>query len=388
MVSFSSSQENVLIGIAITFSTFSFIASSSVAFTFHKFRELQSFEYNIVLWAVLANLGADISVFLGNPDDGSFLCGLQGFTHTYFNLVSIFCIVSICHIMRLKFVSFDQHFERHHREYTAFAIGLPLVLAILPLTTSSYGDAGGWCGINQTTEIADMDSLWRLLVYYLPIFSAFIYALVTVTSVATSIALTIRSSSQRNSFSRGENENDDEDDEESSLLSEASYGSTGSSGSRGSSFFLDPNYLITSRKLWAYPALLLFCFGPTFLIGVIWLFEPTLNVYGLYLLQYLCSCLFGVGLALVLGVTPRVRALWARHLERYPHDWSAIVFSILCCAEKDEQALFFDDRMNPQRGSESRRRKKKSSSKKKSRDEQEAEEDLFSDPEDSGMFFS
>ena len=130
-----------------------------------------------------------------------------------------------------------------------------------------------------------MDSLWRLICYYIPIFICVLYAFVTVLDVIVSIRSVHLSASSSSSSSKDEPKDTDQQPSPT----------TSSSPPPPSSSDISSN-ISSNRRLWMYPSLLLFSFGPTFLVGIVWLISPSNNVYFLFLLQYITSSLFGVGL--------------------------------------------------------------------------------------------
>ena len=135
------------------------------------------------------------------------------------------------------------------------------------------------------SNCSDMDSLWRLICYYIPIFICVLYAFVTVLDVIVSIrSVHLSAASSSSSSSKDESKDD-----------QPSPTTTSSSPPPPSSSDISSN-ISSNRRLWMYPSLLLFSFGPTFLVGIVWLISPRNNVYVLFLLQYVTSSLFGVGL--------------------------------------------------------------------------------------------
>ena len=55
-------------------------------------------------------------------------------------------------------------------KYGVIAFGVSGIAALLPLTTSSYGSAGGWCWITSTgNSVLNKGNLWRFVLFYLPL---------------------------------------------------------------------------------------------------------------------------------------------------------------------------------------------------------------------------
>ena len=88
--------------------------------------------------------------------------------------------------------------------FMLFCFGVPFIFTLLPLTTSSYGNAGAWCWITTPVEhgghqgfmsILSKGNIWRLVLFYLPLwtaifFNTFVYAIVnrTLTRIANTQA--------------------------------------------------------------------------------------------------------------------------------------------------------------------------------------------------------
>lgn len=74
---------------------------------------------------------------------------MQGFLQQWFQLSTIFWTVAIAYML-FKTVLRQQTTKDEFRYSLLLCWGVPLVLACLPFSTDSYGDAGAWCWIKTT----------------------------------------------------------------------------------------------------------------------------------------------------------------------------------------------------------------------------------------------
>lgn len=113
------------------------------------------------------------------------LCNLQALLLSYFGLASMMWSVSIAFTLHMAFLrdapgwsSNEVHLK--NRKYQVLCFGLPCVLTLLPLFSSSYGDTGGWCWIHDDDSIS---IVWRFLQFYIPLWAAISYNIFVYTKV-------------------------------------------------------------------------------------------------------------------------------------------------------------------------------------------------------------
>jgi len=116
--------------------------------------------------------GADTHV-----GSGEGLCLVQSLLIAYFQLASFLWSVSIAFTLHMAFLkekhSFSpQHIGAHEKYYHLVCWGAPFFLSLLPFTTDSYGDTGGWCWIK--TELGK-DSIWRFIQFYIWLWIGIVY---------------------------------------------------------------------------------------------------------------------------------------------------------------------------------------------------------------------
>jgi len=171
-MTFSSQQDSVLTWLNFTFALFSLLGSSFIMFMYWKCAELRNFAFKMVFWIAFSDFFYAIGDMMLDSPSGSFACYLQALLISYFELSSMLWTVAIAFTLHITILRKDPNFlldvEGSARKYALFCWGIPLVLAILPLTTSSYGDSGGWCWISTDASYA-AGTAWRFVQFYGPL---------------------------------------------------------------------------------------------------------------------------------------------------------------------------------------------------------------------------
>ena len=168
---FSNVQLNVLFAVSTTLSIFSLFGSFLIVFSYYKFDKLRKFSFKLVSYMSIADTFSCIAFFFGNPADGSTLCSLQGFCIQLFQLSSILWTTAIATTLFRAVVKRAGSKELMMR-FHGLCTGLPLLFAFLPLFTSSYGNTMAWCWIFVEEESPTIGQVWRLMLFYLPLWLA------------------------------------------------------------------------------------------------------------------------------------------------------------------------------------------------------------------------
>ena len=134
--------------------------------------------FRVVINLLTADMGANISYFLGNPEHGSGLCTFQGFWQQFCELAALlWTLVIVWTLYRaivLRVVIQESDYDLSMRWYCACTWGLSFVIALLPLSTSSYGSSGSWCWIKskEKDDITTTETtVWRFCIYYGPLWA-------------------------------------------------------------------------------------------------------------------------------------------------------------------------------------------------------------------------
>lgn len=141
----------------------------------------------------VSDLGYSIGAFFGDPDDDSSLCTTQAIMISFFELSSVLWTTMIAFTLTTLIKDQTKDVTQLIGRMHAFCWGVPLLLALLPLTTSSYGDSGGWCWI-RTSE---WGSFWRFLQFYVPLWLAFGYNSIVYFRVQPRIQELLRAAQQQ-----------------------------------------------------------------------------------------------------------------------------------------------------------------------------------------------
>jgi hypothetical protein len=136
----------------------------------------------MICMVAIADLIASISFSFGATlVNNSAMCQAQGFLIEWFMLSSVFwtfCISAFCYTC-IASLNSVHHLNYLQKFYHAFAWGVPLILAILPMTFNSIFQSGP--GYNNSTLwcwIAPAYQQWRMWIFYVPLWALFILTVV------------------------------------------------------------------------------------------------------------------------------------------------------------------------------------------------------------------
>jgi len=102
---------------------------------------------------------------MGDPRDGSALCTTQGAFQQFFQLAVFFWATIIAVTLYTKLVL--RHQDVEFWKLLSIGYGAPLFFTLLPFTTMSYGQTGGWCWIEaEASSDYDAGTMWRFLTFY------------------------------------------------------------------------------------------------------------------------------------------------------------------------------------------------------------------------------
>lgn len=170
---FSSYNIEVLGLIMISISSLSFLGGLFVVTSFLSFDRLRSkFAFEQVANMALADMGASFTYFLGAPRGE--LCRAQAVLQQTFELSSVLWATVIATTLSLA-IRHREGIEPKvwRRRIYAYAWVLPFIIALLPLTTRSYGSAGAWCWIRARPRY--QSHAWRFSIFYAPVWLAMLY---------------------------------------------------------------------------------------------------------------------------------------------------------------------------------------------------------------------
>ena len=145
---YSSQQENVLVIINVICSALSFCGALFILFNYFMFDEFkQNFAFKLIFCVAIGDLVTSLGNFFGNPEDIDGLCIFQGILAEAGALTSILWVTAISLSIWLvisRETPPTQEDTMRWLKYMHIVIwSIITFCTILPLTTNSYGPAGG-----------------------------------------------------------------------------------------------------------------------------------------------------------------------------------------------------------------------------------------------------
>ena len=133
------------------------------------FPELRNLRYvELVLYVTINDLFASTGIALGPTQNGSFGCWYQGITTNFNYLAAIFWTVIITYQVWL--VVFKGIIIKDLTYAHAICWGIPLIVTLLPLSTSTYAnpdDEADWCFVAETSYSPNWSQLfWFIAAFY------------------------------------------------------------------------------------------------------------------------------------------------------------------------------------------------------------------------------
>jgi hypothetical protein len=147
----------------------SLVAASAIMFTILRVQLFHKLFVKIIFFISLSDFFSSLALLFGGARTESAECYLQGITSNYFVLASFCWSAVIC--LQVHSVVIYGKVQNYMNVFYLFCWGFPLVVTLLPISTSTYGnDEGtpGWCFVanghnNPTWTLV----LWFLLGFYL-----------------------------------------------------------------------------------------------------------------------------------------------------------------------------------------------------------------------------
>lgn len=268
MGSFSSFQDSQLNTIAIVVSCFSLLGSCFVMVCFVAIPRLRNFGFKLVFMLACSEAFYSIAYLMGSPEAESFLCKLQALMLSFFSLSSLLWTSAISYTL-VRSVTQPRRIGIHLKEpsFHIVAWGIPLILALLPMLTESYGKQDAhFCWIKNE----GIDNFWRFFQFYVPLFACIVYNALCYQKASKTVhhAQVVNAMDQTN----------------------------------------EPKIETPRRRsLLLYPLVLVVCWIFALCNRIQNLLNPTSPQFWLYLLQIVFSCLQGLLHAIVYTSTPAVR---------------------------------------------------------------------------------
>jgi hypothetical protein len=273
---FTDTEIDTLLVFSTGLSIISFIGLSFIILSYYLFPNLRKFSFKLVLFMSISDVGVCITYLMGNPRNDTGLCTIQGLLMQFFQISSTLWSTAIA-LTLYRAVVKRKDSDNLMPYFHAFCYGVPFLFCFLPLFTESYGNTGAWCWITAE-EGDDAGSIWRLFIFYLPLWAAISFN-------AYTYFVTIRSMS--NLFK-----------------------------SRGEESAMPAKYKKLIQRLALYPLILVGCWFFATINRIHNFFAPEDPIFWLFFLQVVGQSLQGSLNALAYGLNPNVRDSWVDKLNK------------------------------------------------------------------------
>ena len=156
------------------------LCSSIIVFSFFRFRLLKTKSGILIVMLAVCDIGSNISDLFGAGNTtGSAACTVQGMWSQTFDMASIFYSFLISYVLWWNIVQISSNGKKpllssslRNMQIAIWVVAFGL--ALLPLTTDSYGDAGPWCWIKASGDKVVEGNIWRFSIFYIPLWIVFI----------------------------------------------------------------------------------------------------------------------------------------------------------------------------------------------------------------------
>ncbi|CAM9692271.1 unnamed protein product [Ascophyllum nodosum] len=281
----TSSQQKALLAVAQTCASLSFLGSAFIVTCWLRYQHLRKLSFTLVLWLAVADIGTDITYFMGDPSKpelNNSACTAQASLQQFFQMSQILWTVAIASVLYNVTVNLRIYHDGEEkalmRRFHVFVWGGALVSMLLPFTSNSYGPAGPWCWIKMYPPRVGI--MWRYVVLYVPLWVAILY----------NIRVYVRILQVLRRFSAGI---------DGVGASGASVGPSAEQHARMAKFM--------QRLLW-YPAVLIIAWTFATINRIYDIFHPSNPIFGLFFMHQMLLSLQGLMNAVVYGSTDSVRS--------------------------------------------------------------------------------
>ena len=167
----SEDQEMLVYDARLVCSSLSIVGALFVMVVYFSLSKLRSlFAFRLIMYLSSCDLLFSAAMLLGPLTGSSSLCKVQAVVITLFGLASVLWTVGIALTMYVVVMSRSRGVEMHEAKMVLVCYGLPVLVAVLPFLTHSYGENLEWCWIE-----ADREGLvWQAVVFYGPLWVAFV----------------------------------------------------------------------------------------------------------------------------------------------------------------------------------------------------------------------
>lgn len=260
---FSSHQTEAIWIIMCVCGALSALGSGFICMMYMSFPNLRGYSFRLVYYLSMADLLYSITYILPDLYMESW-CWIKGLLLTFSFLWCLFLTAVIARSIYISFTYELVNFVTKEYIYLAIVGIITLTLSILPLMAGGYGVSEGFCWIRG--DGYTMGIIWRLTVYYIPLWAVIIYNISAYVKV-------IRAMNRQ-------------------------FGSVAD----GTMY---TNEVIKKLKL--YPLILIICLSPEMVNRFYNLLYPGHANFYFTCIAYACQALMGLFNAIIYGLTPSVK---------------------------------------------------------------------------------
>lgn len=151
-------MQSFVTAINISFSIVSLLCSSTIIILYLSLKKIRTFSQKLVLLMSISDIVSCVGSFFGSEKSGV-LCYVQSMLLEFGQLSSV--LWTMCMSITLFLVLFLKKKRRYRSAEKYFHVlcwGLPIVMIIIALSTSTIGTVGGYCWISPEN--------WQFLHFY------------------------------------------------------------------------------------------------------------------------------------------------------------------------------------------------------------------------------
>ncbi|CAG9334517.1 unnamed protein product [Blepharisma stoltei] len=174
----SSSQNEAFSSVLIVCNSLSIFGCLFIIFLYLIFGELRTFAFRLVFHMSIVDLFHSISLLPGY-EISEWLCIFQGSLLQYTSFGGAVWSVIIAYSLFDTVVLHNTKIQAKESKFLIIGYIFPVLVTIPPFVTKSYGSAEGWCWISISNDHFTIDTIWRFVLFYIPLWLMFIYNIVT-----------------------------------------------------------------------------------------------------------------------------------------------------------------------------------------------------------------
>lgn len=163
-------ETNIHIAMYVSLSL-SLLGSFFILAMYAVFSELRAFAFKLVVYLTIADVLKSICKVQAAyllPTSGV-SCYISATGISFGSLSSVLWTATIAWSLYITVVRGREDIQSLERYFHLCCWGVPAGMAVLPFATNSYGPAQGWCWVAASKDSLWIGTMWRLLVFYIPL---------------------------------------------------------------------------------------------------------------------------------------------------------------------------------------------------------------------------